>query len=262
MNSRGYQKDFACTHPAMYDAAGREAKAKTMIAILEDALGPALGAARCLNIGCSTGIIDSYLASHVSELTGIDIDATAISYANEHFGSEKLMFRVGDAMALDLDDRSMDVVICSQVYEHVPDPMRMMAEIRRVLAPGGICYFAATNKLCIVEQHYFLPFLSMLPRRMADVYLRLAGKGDHYYERHLTHRELRRLTASFSVTDYTKRIVLEPHRFHTEYLVGTGLRATVLELWLRFAYWAFPGYLWLLRTPGAADHGVRYSAQR
>lgn len=234
----------------MYDASGREAKARTMIAILRDALGPSLERASCVNIGCSTGIIDSFLAPHVGELTGIDIDSTAIAYAQATHAATNLRFTVGDAMALDLADTSIDVVICSQVYEHVPDPARMMREIGRILAPGGVCYFAATNKLCVVEQHYFLPFLSMLPQRFADLYLRMTGKGDHYYEKHLTYRGLRRLTSRFAISDYTARIVTEPESFHTGYLVGAGrLRNAILQLWLKYFYWSFPGYLWVLRNP-------------
>jgi SAM-dependent methyltransferase len=245
---RDYQRDFALAHPAMYDREGRERKAATMLAVLADALGGRLDVARGLNIGCSTGIIDSLIASRLAHLTGIDIDEAAIEFANREHATPKLDFRVGDAMALDFADGSVDVVVCSQVYEHVPDPKRMMAEILRVLAPGGVCYFAATNRLCLIEQHYFLPFLSWLPPSLADRYLRLAGRGGHYYERHLTHGGLRRLTRMFDVDDYTGRLIDDPSRFGTEYLVARpGVKRAVLSAWLRHARWSFPGYIWVLR---------------
>jgi len=248
MTARDYQHDFASSHPAMYDREGRERKASTMLAVLSDALGPRLATARGINIGCSTGIIDTFIAPHLGHLTGIDIDAAAIAFACARHASAKLDFRLGDAMALELPDDSIDLVLCSQVYEHVPDPRRMMAEIRRVLAPGGICYFAATNKLCIVEQHYFLPFLSWLPQRLADLYLRMAGKGEHYYEHHLSWWGLRRLAGAFQIDDYTRRLVEQPDRFGTSYMVGnSGTRRRLLGMWLRTAYWAFPGYVWVLR---------------
>ncbi len=252
MAHRGYQHDFARTHPAMYDQEGRKRKADTTVAVLSDALGSRLRNARVVNVGCSSGIIDSFIAPHVEHLTGIDIDEAAIAHANERHATERLEFRVGDAMALDFPDASFDVVLCSQVYEHVPNPQVMMDEIRRVLVPGGICYFAATNKLYPIEQHYFLPFLSMLPQGLADRYLRLTGKGNRYYERHLTYWRLRRLTAAFESTDYTRRLVTEPERFATKYMVGTGGAKTwVLRAWLRLAYWAFPSYVWVLRRPGS-----------
>lgn len=247
MSGRGYQRDFASSHAAMYDETGRERKAITMVAVLRDALGDGLRHARCLNIGCSTGIIDKFLAPFVGTMTGLDIDEAAIAYANEHHATGNLSFRVGDAMAIDAADQSIDVVVCSQVYEHVPDPDRMMREIRRVLTPGGVCYFAATNRLCVVEQHYFLPFLSMLPPALADRYLQITGKGTHYYERHRTYWNLKRLVSAFDVSDYTRKLIDDSDRFHTRYMTGTGIKATILKAWIRVAYWSFPGYIWLLR---------------
>lgn len=250
MSDRNYQRDFASSHPAMYDPAGRERKANTMVAVLRDALGERLATSRCLTVGCSTGVLDSFVAPHVGHLVGIDIDEAAVAHARACHATANLTFRLGDAMALDFAEASFDVVLCSQVYEHVPDPARMMREIHRVLAPGGVCYFAATNKLCIVEQHYFLPFLSMLPRPLADGYLQLAGKGRHYYERHLTYWGLKRLTAAFDAIDYTSRLIGEPDRFRTRYMVGDhGIKPALLRAWVRAAYWVFPGYVWVLRKP-------------
>ncbi|MFL6592998.1 MAG: class I SAM-dependent methyltransferase [Luteimonas sp.] len=252
MTERGYQLDFARTHPAMYDPAGRERKADTIVAVLSDALGPRLAHARGLNIGCSTGLMDSHVAPSMGHLTGIDIDEAAVEFAQQTHASDKLDFRLGDAMSLDFPDASFDVVLCSQVYEHVPDPQRLMTEIERVLAPGGVCYLSATNRWCVVEQHYFLPFLSWLPQRWADAYLRATGKGDHYYERHLGHGRLRKLVRAFAVDDYTGRLVREPDRFGTAYMIDAGWKRRVLSAWLRVAAGSFPGYIWLLRKVDAA----------
>jgi 2-polyprenyl-3-methyl-5-hydroxy-6-metoxy-1,4-benzoquinol methylase len=244
---RSYQLDFASSHPAMYDPTGRQRKAETLVAVLRDALGERLSRARCLTVGCSTGIIDSFVAPHVGTMVGIDIDEAAIAHAQARHATSNLSFRLGDAMALDFAEESFDVVLCSQVYEHVPDPIQLMRNIDRVLAPGGICYFAATNKLCVIEQHYFLPFLSMLPAPLADRYLQLTGRGTHYYERHLTYWGLRKLTASFETVDYTYRLVAESSRFGTGYMVDGPGRSPLLRAWMRLAYWSFPGYVWLLR---------------
>jgi SAM-dependent methyltransferase len=251
MTDRGYQFDFARTHPAMYDPSGRERKARTMVAVLSDALGPRLARARGLNIGCSTGLIDSHVAPCMRHLTGIDIDEAAVDFARRTHASSNLDFRVGDAMSLDFPDGSFDVVLCAQVYEHVPDPQRLMAEIHRVLAPGGVCYLAATNKWCVVEQHYFLPFLSWLPQRFADAYLRVAGKGDHYYEHHLGRSDLRRLVARFDVFDYTGKLIRQPDRFHTTYMVNRRWKKWLLSTWLHVLPGAFPGYVWMLQKPYA-----------
>jgi len=156
-------------------------------------------------------------------------------------------FRVGDAMQLDFADASFDVVICSQVYEHVPDPARMMNEISRVLAPEGICYFAATNRFCIMEQHYHLPFLSVVPLPLAHWYLRLARRGNYYHERHMSLRGLRRLVRQFDVDDYTQRMLSDPDRYMARYMLGSGMRLRIARALAHYAYGLFPGYVWLLK---------------
>lgn len=247
MTERGYQYDFSATSAEMHSVAGRRRKAATMLAILAEALGPRLAEARVLNVGCSTGIIDEFLAPHVGRVTGIDIDAPAVEGARLRCRAGNTEFRVGDAMQLDFPDASFDVAICSQVYEHVPDPVRMMKEIHRVLAPGGVCYFAATNRFCIMEQHYHLPFLSVIPVPLAHLYLRLLGRGKFYHERHLTLGGLRRLTAPFRVEDFTPKVIAEPARYEAGYMIGeSGLKPKLIRAFAKSAYWAFPGYLWLL----------------
>lgn len=250
---RGYQHGFSTRTTSMYDTGGRERKARTMLAVLHDHWGDALSELDVLNVGASTGIIDAYLARHVHHVTGIDIDGQAIDFANSHHTAENLRFLVGDAMALPAEDESVDIVVCAQVYEHVPDADKMMAEIRRVLRPGGTCYFAANNRLILKEPHYGLWFLSWLPLRLADTYLRLTGKGSHYYERHRTLGGLLKLVAAFEVIDYTPRIVQEPGKFHAEYMLPShGWKAWIVRSLVRHAGWLFPGYIWLLRKQPAA----------
>lgn len=245
--TRDYQHDFSSRMVSMYDSDARTRKARTMVAVLRDHFGDRLAQLDVLTVGASTGIIDAWIAPHVRDLTGIDIDEKAIAHANAEFSGEHLRFRVGDAMALPAGDNSIDVVICAQVYEHVPDATKMMAEIHRVLRPGGVCYFAANNRLIMREPHYGLWFLSWLPQPLANLYLRMAGKGDHYYEQHRTLGGLRQLVSSFRVVDYTVRIADDPAAFHADYMIPTrGWQALAVRSLARRAYWLFPGYIWLL----------------
>ncbi len=209
-------------------------------------MGDRLATAKVLNLGCSTGIIDESIANHVAWVTGVDIDEPAITLATSRRRAPNVDFRIDDAMKLSFTDASFDIVICSQVYEHVPDPARMMEEIHRVLRAGGVCYFAATNKWALIEKHHRLPFLSWLPISMANRYMRVSGKGDAYYERHLGYGPLLKLVARFRVEDYTGKLLAAPDRYGFTYMVGGRLKNAAVKAMFQFFRPIFPGYIWLL----------------
>ena len=245
--SRGYQYDFSINSPSVFNVEGRERKARTTVAILEDYLSAPLEKYNLLNVGGSAGIIDNYLSNHFSSVTGIDIDEHAIAHARKSYQKSNLEFRVADALNLPYGDNSFDVIVCSHVYEHVPDPYKMFREIHRVLKPGGVCYFSAGNRLMWNEPHHNLPLLSAIPRPLAHIYIRLAGKGKYYHEKHLSYWGLRKLVNNFKCSDYTVRLVMESEKYMTDYMIPSGsLKSKFAGTLLKVAYWAFPGYVWLL----------------
>lgn len=246
--TRDYQLGFSELYGgAMYDHRRRQRKAKTILAVLEDHFGQSVRDLCILDVGSSTGIIDNYLASHVAWIVGMDIDHEGVAYARRNFRAKNLHFLTADAMQLPYTDSAFDVVICAQVYEHVPSAETLMKEIHRVLKPGGVCYFAAGNRLALMEPHYRLPFLSIVPPTLAHKYLRILGKGNHYYEKHLTFWGLRRLVNAYSVVDYTEKFVKNPKDFHAEYMIRPGsLMNRIAVIVARYFYWLMPGYIWLL----------------
>lgn len=252
--ARGYQYEYSKLPAGLYDQQGRERKAQTMRAILAHHVGAErLQQLDAVDVGSSSGYIDSVLAPAFRSLTGLDIDSDAIAQAQASFGHiPNLRFEQGDAMQLRFADNSVDIVICSHVYEHVPDARRMLNEIHRVLKPGGICFFAAGNRLCVDEPHHHLPFLSVLPRPLGHLYVRLAGKAGYYYEKHLSYWGLRHLVRAFELVDYTRPVIAEPDRFAAGYMLTPGSnKHRIANLIARFAFWLVPSYLWVLRKPAA-----------
>lgn len=250
---RGYQYRFSATPAGRYELSGRERKAETMYLILSHHFGKDRTASlSVLDVGASLGVIDHHLARYFHDVTGIDIDDSAIAHAKSTYSQqENLEFAIGDAMEIPYANNRFDVVICSQVYEHVPDAACMMREIFRVLKPGGICYFAAGNRLSIHEPHYHLPFLSVIPRPLAHIYIRLSGKSAYYYEKHLSYWGLRSLVSQFEIIDYTLRTLEQPALFGVDYMIQPGSLKQRLACFItRFLPWLTPGYLWLLRKPG------------
>ena len=249
-----YQYDFSDLHPDyMFDVDGRLRKARKTVAILLDVMkntGRDSGETRLLDIGCSTGILTRHYAEHFGEVVGIDIDDGAIDWARQNSGADNVEYQVCDSMDLTFHDGEFDLVTCTHIYEHVPDSQRMLDEIFRVLKPDGFCYFAAENRVRLWEGHYDLPLLSVLPKRVGHLYVRMLGKAERYYETHLTLAGLRNLTRKFETIDYTEAVVREPGRFEAEDMVPAGSAKRRLALTvLSIAYWAFPTYLWVLRKP-------------
>ena len=247
MTPRSYQKNFSAGMRSMYDRKRREKKARTMVAVLREHFGPGLDRLALLDVGASTGSIPHTLARSFRTAVGIDIDRPALGHAARTFRRPNLLFAAADAMDLCFAADRFDVVICAQVYEHVPDAQRLMAEIERVLKPGGVCYFAAGNRFQIMEPHYRIPFLSWLPRPLAHRVVRLAGKAPFYYERHLSYSGLLRLVQRFRCIDYTARLIENPQRFGLAYLLPEGtVKSRLARQVVRHFYPLCPGYIWLL----------------
>lgn len=250
-----YQLGFSEMHPGtMFDEVGRLNKARKTVAVILDAMkstGRDPRRARVLDIGCSTGILTRHYAGYFGQVVGVDIDDGAVEWARENRAAENIEYQVGDSMELPFPDAGFQVVTCTHIYEHVPDAQRMLDEIFRVLQPGGVCYFAAENRVRLWDGHYDLPLLTVLPKTIADWCVRLTGKGEGRYETHYTLGGLRRLARRFEIVDYTTTVVGDPEGFEATDMVRAGTFKQKLALAvLSTAYWAFPTYLWILRKPG------------
>lgn len=250
--TRDYQHNYSSLKPSVFDNEPRRRKGKTIVKVCQDYLkSEDLSDLTLLDVGSSSGIIDDFLATHFKHVAGIDIDEPAVTYAQQTFDRPNLDFAQGDAMNLEQADNSIDVVVCSHVYEHVPDAGRMVAEIYRVLKPGGFCYFSGNNRVMYMEPHYRLPFLSLLPRSMAHLYMRLAGKGQYYHEQHLGYWSLKRLWNRFELVDYSEKIIADPERFSVDYMLKPGsAKWRLADFIARHIKWATP-HIWILKKPAA-----------
>jgi SAM-dependent methyltransferase len=96
--------------------------------------------ARWIETACGPGLIARAMAPRVGSVRGIDLTPTMIDKARAdaaEAGVGNVAFEVGDATALDLPDDSLDGAITRFSLHHIPAPVRVLEEMRRVVKPGG-----------------------------------------------------------------------------------------------------------------------------
>ncbi len=101
-----------------------------------------------LDLGCAGGFMADALARNGADVTGIDPAQQAIAAARAHADTEGLPIRydVGVGEALPYPDAAFDAVVCVDVLEHVGDLPAVLAEVARVLRPGGLFLFDTINR--------------------------------------------------------------------------------------------------------------------
>lgn len=200
---RGYQEDFYNICSKMRDRENRIWKGEKISFALKALSGfseSELATLRCVDVGCSSGIVTNYVAPLFRSVIGVEYDRIAMANLELPTVSSVTYLR-GDAMTLPFLDESVDIIICSQVYEHVPNDELLFAEIYRVLHPRGVVFFSGPNRLFPYEFHYSLFFFHWFPQPLADWILQVLGKGDHFYEHLRTIWTLRRVLSRFEIRD-------------------------------------------------------------
>jgi len=124
---------------ASFGKAAVMTSAETLGALVE--LVPADAGARWLEPACGTGLVSRALAAKVGSVVGIDLTAAMLEQAKRGAadeGIEKTSFSVGDATALEFADGSFDGAVTRLSLHHIPVPGRAIAEMARVVRPGGL----------------------------------------------------------------------------------------------------------------------------
>ncbi len=98
--------------------------------------------AKVLDIGCGRGLLLRAFQRNGCDVTGTEFSDGACRFAREVL---KLPVRVGLLQELNFPDNSFDVVVMWHVLEHVSDPRPTLAEVSRILRPGGMFLVAVPN---------------------------------------------------------------------------------------------------------------------
>ena len=202
-----------------------------------------------VDVGCGCGEIAAHLAPQVGRMTAIDPSPWQrwLTLKEAH---PNLEFIQGDYTGDYPEPDSVDVVVCNQVYEHVPDPEALIGLIHRILKPGGYAYFAGPNLLFPIEPHVFWPFVHWLPRRFAVRLMRFLGSkavldaySTHYWQ-------LLRWFKDFQVINAVP-FILKNSTLYKRKQIWIRVLAVFPKPLLQVMTPLSPGFIFLLRKSGS-----------
>ena len=115
----------------------------------------ALAQQEILEVGSGGGLICEHLAQRKAVMVGIDPSDGALKMARAHVQqtglSQNIHYAQGFAEQMPFADGSFSAIVCLDVLEHVSDLQATIAEIARVLAPGGVFVFDTINRTLLAR---------------------------------------------------------------------------------------------------------------
>src|SRR5262245_17651010 len=130
--------------------------------------------ANLLEVGCGGGHVLQQFPQ--ARRTGIDLSANMLRRARVRLNGTVQLLR-GSAEQLPFADARFDVVLCTEVLEHVPDPAVVISELIRVAAPGARVIISIPNERNIDLAKRVLRRTPVLSRMLRT----LAGEGNEWH---------------------------------------------------------------------------------
>jgi glycosyltransferase involved in cell wall biosynthesis/SAM-dependent methyltransferase len=161
-----------------------------------------------LDIACGEGFGSEILARTARSVVGVDIAMEAVQHASTRYGQENVRFLRGSCAGIPLDSESVDLVVSFETIEHHDQHEAMMAEIKRVLRPGGVLIISSPNKkVYSVSPNYRNPFhvRELFKEEFEDLIQAHFKNFGIFSQRIVYGSGILPETAAFQITDYDIR---------------------------------------------------------
>jgi SAM-dependent methyltransferase len=122
---------------------------------------------RILDIGCGTGWFPLLCEMKGLHCEGIEISPQLVGFSRKLGNQYGLQpdIRVGNIEEASIGISTYDVIVASNVFEHVQDWKTGIQKAFFALRPGGVFYFESTNKFSFTSGEFYMPFYGWLPDR-------------------------------------------------------------------------------------------------
>lgn len=203
-----------------------------------------------LDIGCSSGVISNYFSKMYGKVVAIDVDNTAVDYAKRKFRRRNLEFLIKDGSRTHFPDSSFDVVVANQVYYCFKNPQRFFNEVYRVLKPGGICFLGARNKYTLWDPQYHLPLLALMPKKVADFFVKVMGRSEKFDVQYRTYWQLEKMCRRFSIEKVTPKAIHNCRKYGFKKFENFGFFFSLFpeSVWVKGEP-LLPNFVWVLEKP-------------
>jgi SAM-dependent methyltransferase len=142
-------------------AASYRARLKLLGGMVTDLAGPA---GRVLDVGCAQGTLGLILGEKGIRVDLLDIRPESIAYARSRYEHGPVEFHVG-ILGDNYPPGDYDVVVCTEVIEHVPAPSSFLVQLKRKVRPGGYLCMTTPNGDYLFSR---LPTYARSPQKTID----------------------------------------------------------------------------------------------
>jgi 2-polyprenyl-3-methyl-5-hydroxy-6-metoxy-1,4-benzoquinol methylase len=208
-------------------------RAECTIQLVTDASAEGQKHLKILDVGCGQGHITNKVRQSIpnAEISAIDCSLSAICYSIDHF--QDIDFVVGDAFDLPYSVEYFDLIICNNLWEHVPDPLLLLSKMKSVLKNNGSIIVSTPSRY-----------------RLGNLLGIIRGKPiDFMSKNHVTEYTVGQITEQFNFSGFKiRKILSKPDK-------GLDLKHRILR-------YLFSVLIVLTRSKHQLDSTVFYWAQK
>nr|MDO8082470.1 class I SAM-dependent methyltransferase [Candidatus Freyarchaeota archaeon] len=165
---------------------------------------PKVSELKILDLGCGAGGVCVSFANRNNRVVGLDLDKKLLNLTKVNVSDSEDDFPPNGGVSeirasgtnLPFEDGTFDLVVCNDVIEHLDKQKELIGEIHRVLKEDGYLYLTTPNKRYPVESHTGIFGITLLPKPLADVFIRMSGLGTSFPVKLVSYETLIRLLLS------------------------------------------------------------------